>query len=133
MPRLPCLLTLLLMLPTAQAASLKDYELQKMLEQVARESSQGTPRAVNEDILDQGYTAEGRLLINHLSVRAAHAAQMRANPDAVRSQLASSVCANSGYRQLLARGAELVYRFSEYQSNRPIVSERFSKADCGLQ
>ena len=71
-------------------------------------------------------------LINHIAVRPAHAAQMRGNPDAVRQQLAASVCANPGYRQLLQRGAELVYDFSEYQSERPVTRERFVAADCGL-
>ncbi|AYC32114.1 hypothetical protein D3880_06825 [Pseudomonas cavernae] len=122
-----------LALPAAQAASLKDYELSKMLDKVAKESSAGTPRAINEDILDQGYTVEGNELVNHLSVREAHAAQMRANPDTVRAQLGNSVCRNNGYRQLLARGAVLRYQFSEYKSNRPVTTERFSKADCGLQ
>ena len=117
----------------AQAASLKDYELSKMLEKVAKESSVGTPRAINEDILDQGYTVEGNELVNHLSVRESHAAQMRANPDAVRTQLSASVCRNTGYRQLLARGAGLRYEFSEYKTNRPVTSERFSAQDCGLK
>ncbi|MGH8436524.1 MAG: quorum-sensing-regulated virulence factor family protein [Pseudomonas sp.] len=126
-------LALCCVLPTAQAASLKDYELAKMLDQVAKESSVGTPRAINEDILDQGYTVDGNELINHLSVREGHAAQMRGNPDAVRTQLANSVCHNTGYRQLLARGAVLRYQFSEYKTNRPITTERFSKADCGLK
>jgi hypothetical protein len=133
MLRLASLLALSLVLPVAHAASLKDYELTRMLGQVAKDSSVGTPRAINEDILDQGYTVQGNELVNHLSVRSAHAAQMRGNPDAVRQQLASSVCSNTGYRQLLARGAVLRYEFSEYQSNRPVTTERFSKADCGLQ
>lgn len=126
-------LTLALCLPfCAQAASLKDHELTQLLEQVARESSQGTPRAINEDILDQGYTVEGNELVNHLSVRADHAAQMRGNPDTVRAQLANSVCRNAGFRRLLANGAVLRYQFSEYKSNRPVVSERFAKADCDM-
>ncbi|MWV17199.1 hypothetical protein F3I16_14245 [Pseudomonas sp. L-22-4S-12] len=133
MLRLASLLALSLALPVAHAASLKDYELTRMLGQVAKDSSVGTPRAINEDILDQGYTVQGNELVNHLSVRSAHAAQMRGNPDAVRQQLANSVCSNTGYRQLLARGAVLRYEFSEYQSNRPVTTERFSKADCGLQ
>lgn len=133
MLRLASLLALSLALPAVHAASLKDYELTRMLGQVAKDSSVGTPRAINEDILDQGYTVQGNELVNHLSVRSAHAAQMRGNPDAVRQQLASSVCSNTGYRQLLARGAVLRYEFSEYQSNRPVTTERFSKADCGLQ
>ena len=127
------LLLLALTLPVAvQAASLKELELTRALEQVARQSSEGTPRAINEDILDQGYTVEGHTLINHLSVREAHAAQMRGNPDVVRAQLANSVCRNQGYRQLLARGAALRYEFSEYKSNRPVTVERFTKSDCGL-
>ncbi len=80
-------LALCFVLPTAaHAASLKDFELSKMLEKVAKESSVGTPRAINEDILDQGYTVEGNQLINHLSVtrqpRRAHALQpgQRAQP-----------------------------------------------------
>lgn len=133
MPRLIALFALAAFLPTAQAASLQEHELTRMLEQVARDSSAGTPRAINEDILDQGYTVEGNELVNHLSVRTAHAEQMRANPDTVRSQLGASVCGNGGYRNLLARGAVLRYQFSEYKSNRPVATERFDKADCGLQ
>jgi len=125
-------LALSLMLPTAQAASLKEMELTRTLEQVARQSSEGTPRAINEDILDQGYTVEGHTLINHLSVREAHAAKMRGNPDTVRAQLAASVCRNPGYRNLLAKGAQLRYQFSEYRSNRPVTVEVFDKGDCGI-
>lgn len=125
-------LTLALSLPAlSQAESLKNFELSKTLEQVARESSVGTPRAINEDILDQGYSVEGNELINHLSVRPNHAAQMRGNPDSVRAQLANSVCRNPGYRQLLARGAVLRYEFTEYKSNLPVTSERFARSDCG--
>ncbi len=116
-----------------QAASLKDFELTQMLEKVAKESSVGTPRAINEDILDQGYTVSGVELIDHLSVRQEHAMQMRGNPDMVRSQLTASVCRNNGYRQLLARGATLRYEFTEYKTNRPVTTERFTKADCGLK
>lgn len=56
MPRyiLPAL-ALSLTFTTAQAASLKEMELTRTLEQVARQSSEGTPRAINEDILDQGW------------------------------------------------------------------------------
>lgn len=126
-------LVLALALPVAaQAASLKELELTRALEQIARQSSEGTPRAINEDILDQGYTVEGHTLVNHLSVRPAHAAQMRGNPDTVRAQLAASVCRNPGYRQLLAQGAQLRYQFSEYRSNRPVTTEQFDRADCGL-
>ena len=130
---LTCTLAACALAATAQAASLKDYELTKMLEKVARESSIGTPRAINEDILDQGYTVEGNQLINHLSVRPEHAAKMRGNPDSMRQQLGASVCRNNGYRQLLASGAVLAYSFSEYKTNRPVATERFTKIDCGLQ
>ena len=102
---------------SAHAASRQDYELNRQLNEVARQSSVGTPRAINADLLDNGYSVDGHRLINHI---------------AVRQQLAASVCANPGYRQLLQRGAELVYAFSEYQSERPVTRERFVAADCGL-
>lgn len=130
MQRIATLMTLLLLVPSVHAVSLKERELDQLLKQVAQESSVGTPRAINADILDQGYTAQGAELINHLSVRPAHAEQMRANPDSVRAQLANSVCSNSGYRQLLLKGAVLRYEFSEFKSNRPVATERFSAADC---
>ena len=57
---------------------------------------------------------------------------MRGNPDTVRAQLSNSVCSNPGFRKLLASGAVLRYEFSEIQSNRPITTERFGKADCRL-
>ncbi|MDG1583023.1 quorum-sensing-regulated virulence factor family protein [Pseudomonas sp. GOM6] len=130
MLRLASLIALLSLLPGAHAASLKEQELRQLLGQVAQQSSIGTPRAINADILDQGYTVEGTELINHLSVRPAHAEQMRANPDTVRAQLANSVCSNPGYQQLLLKGAALRYEFSEFKSNLPVATERFSAADC---
>ena len=124
-------LTLALSLPLfAQAASLKDFELSQMLEKVARESSVGTPRAINEDILDQGYSVDGNELINHLSVRASHAQKMQANPEIVRDQLGASVCRNTSFRQLMDRGAVLTYRFTEYKTNRPVIDQAFNKASC---
>lgn len=130
MRRILALFTGLLAISATQAASLQDFELNKLLNNVARQSSVGTPRAINEDILDQGYTVEGSQLINHLSVRPAHAAEMRSNPDLVRNQLRASVCQNQGYRQLLAKGAELTYVFSEVKTNRPVTTERFQASDC---
>tara|TARA_B100001059_G_C17555375_1_gene437362 strand:- start:66 stop:485 length:420 start_codon:yes stop_codon:yes gene_type:complete len=127
-------LSIALTLPVvAHASSLKDFELTKLLQQVAKQSSVGTPRAINGDILDQGYTVDGHVLINHLSVREAHATQMRANPDAMRAQLAASVCNNNGFRQLLSRGAVLRYEFTEYKSNRPVANENYDKTDCNIQ
>jgi hypothetical protein len=133
MHRIFTLLAALLAASSVQAASLQDFELNKQLEAVAKQSSVGTPRAINADILDQGYTVEGNQLINHLSVRASHATEMRGNPDAVRQQLRASVCQNPGYRQLLSQGAVLTYSFSEHQSNRPVTTEQFQAADCGLR
>ena len=124
-------LSLMLALPlAAEAASKQDFELNKALQKVAQESSVGTPRAINEDILDQGYTVEGKALINHLSVREEHAARMRDNPDQVRSQLGDSVCRNNGFRQLMTKGAVMVYRFTEYKTNKPIMDQAFDNASC---
>ncbi|MCQ9391110.1 quorum-sensing-regulated virulence factor family protein [Pseudomonas viridiflava] len=127
-------LTLLLVAPLcAQAASKQEFELSKMLEKVAKESSVGTPRAINEDILDQGYTVNGKELINHLSVREGQAQQMRANPDAMRNQLGNSVCHNNGYRQLMTKGAVLKYQFTEYKTNRPVTTQSFQASDCTVK
>ncbi|QRY82050.1 quorum-sensing-regulated virulence factor family protein [Pseudomonas sp. PDNC002] len=126
-------LALCLVLPVAHAASKKDFELTQTLEKVAKESSEGTPRAINEDILDQGYTVDGPQLINHLSVRASHAERMRQNPDSVRSQLGDSVCSNTAYRQLLAQGAILTYSFTEYKTNAPVATERFDAGSCKIK
>jgi hypothetical protein len=127
-------LSLLLIAPfCAQAASKQDYELSQILEKVAKESSVGTPRAINEDILDQGYTVNGKELINHLSVRESQAQQMRANPDAVRNQLGASVCHNTGFRQLMDKGATLKYSFTEYKTNRAIIAQTFKASDCQVK
>lgn len=127
-------LTLLLVVPfCAQAASKQDFELSKMLEKVAAESSVGTPRAINEDILDQGYTVEGKQLIDHLSVHESYAAQMRENPDVVRNQLGSSVCNNEGFRQLMARGALLKYEFTVIKTNRAVATHIFKATDCKIK
>jgi hypothetical protein len=127
-------LTLLLALPfTAQAASLKDTELTQMLQQVAKQSSEGTPRAINEDILDQGFTVEGKELIDHLSVRAEQAEKMRADKNTVRYQLGVSVCQNQGFRNLLAHGAVMRYDFTEYKTNKFIGTQRYTAADCDIK
>jgi hypothetical protein len=127
-------LTLLLALPfTAHAASLKDTELNQMLQQVAKQSSEGTPRAINEDILDQGFTVEGKELIDHLSVRSEQAEKMRADKNTVRYQLGVSVCQNQGFRDLLARGAVMRYDFTEYKTNKFIGTQRYTAADCDIK
>lgn len=133
MPRIPLFVLAALLSVGAEAASLKEQNLTNHLQQVAKESSVGTPRAINEDILDRGFTVDGHELVNHLSVLPRHAAQMRANLATVRAQLGASVCRNPGFHQLLEEGATLRYEFSEYQSDRPITTQRFTKADCGME
>ncbi|WP_095149023.1 PA3611 family quorum-sensing-regulated virulence factor [Pseudomonas sp. Irchel s3a18] len=125
---------LLLALPlNAQAASKQDYDLNKMLQKVAQESNVGLPREVSDNILDQGYTVEGKELIDHLSVQAGYAEQMRANPKAVYLQLGASVCRNPNYRKLMAKGAIMRYEFTENKTNRPVASARFQESDCPAQ
>lgn len=125
-------LALLLALPLAtQAASLKDVELTQTLQKVAQQSSVGTPRAIDEDILDQGFTVQGNELINHLSVRAGQAEKMRTEPKAVYLQLGASVCRNKGFRNLMALGAVMRYDLTEYKTNRAIATHRYTAADCG--
>lgn len=133
MPRFTLAVSLLLALPLgiAQAASLQNYELTKTLEKVAKESSVGTPRAINEDILDEGYTVKGNELINHLAVRPSHAEKMRENPRDVYLQLGASVCRNRGYQQLMAQGAVMRYDFTEYKTKKPVMTQRYTAADCG--
>lgn len=123
------LFALVFVLPS-QAASLKDYELQQKLEKVAQQSSQGTPRALNDDILDFGYQVQGTELINLLGVREAHAEQMRNNPESVRLQLGRSVCRNSGFVQLLNEGATLRYEFRQLEDDSLVTRELFTAANC---
>lgn len=122
---------LALVLPlSVQAASLQDFQLNKMLLKVAAESNAGLPREVNEYILDRGYTVEGNELIDNLSVQAGYAEQMRANPQAVYLQLGASVCRNPNYRKLMAKGAIMRYEFTENKTNRPVASAKFQESDC---
>lgn len=130
MHRLTSLIALCIALPLTSTASAQDRPLGQLLDQVARESSVGTPRAINSDILDEGYSVDGDELVNHLSVQPRHAAQMRDNPKQVRSQLATSVCSNDGLRKLMNQGAVLRFEFKEYQSNKPITTERYRASDC---
>lgn len=126
-------LTLLLALPLAsQAASLQEFELGKLLQQVAEQSNAGTPREINENILDQGYTVEGSELVDHLSVQQGEAANMRANPEAVRVQLGRSVCSNKGFRDLMNKGAALRYEFTENHTNLAVTTQRYTAQHCAL-
>lgn len=129
---MPVLLMVLLVVSwsSAQAASPGEERLIRDLQRIARESSEGTPRPISENIIDRGFTVDGRTLINHLSVRPAHAQQMRSHPGMVRRQLQTNVCANANFRLLLSHGAILRYQFSEDGSNWPVTSESFMAEDC---
>ena len=65
----------------AHSASLRDSRLEETLNQVATESSEGTPRAINDNITDMGFEAQGDELINRLSVDAAYAERYGGNTD----------------------------------------------------
>ncbi|ROM51511.1 PA3611 family quorum-sensing-regulated virulence factor [Pseudomonas rhodesiae] len=122
---------LALVLPMgAHAASLLEAQMNKKLQSVAAESNKGLPREIDEKTLEVAYTVEGMQLIDHLSVLPDRAEQMRANPKAVYFQLGRSVCTNSGYRELMAKGAVMRYEITENKSNRPVASVKFAEADC---
>jgi hypothetical protein len=123
------LVTTLLVLP-AHAASLRELQLQEMLKEVALVSSEGTPRAVNADITDEGYSVEGSELINYLSVQPNYAERMQAEPLLVRTQLQASVCADQRFRRLLDLGATLTYHFVLTNTNQPVLTQRFISSHC---
>lgn len=116
----------------AQAASLKEYGLHNTLQTVAKKSSIGTPRKINADLTDRGYTVEENTLINHIQVSSKQATQMRKYPKTTRNQLAQSVCTNAGYKSLLQQGAVLSYRFTEKGNKKAIAEELFFASDCGI-
>lgn len=130
---LPLVACLLATPMAAHAASAQDYNLTQMLQKVAKESSVGTPRAINEDILDQGFTVQGKELIDHLAVQPSHASQMRENPQAVYLQLGASVCRDPGFRKLMAQGAIMRYDFTEYKTKKPVATHRYTAQDCGMK
>ncbi|HDZ56216.1 MAG TPA: hypothetical protein ENI17_09995 [Pseudomonas xinjiangensis] len=115
---------------SASAASLREMRLQETLEDVAAQSSEGTPRAINEDIVDEGYTVDGNELVNFLSVNTAYAENLQANPLLVRTQLQASVCANQQYRRLLDLGATLTYHFVITDSTQPVLTQQFIAKHC---
>lgn len=116
----------------AQATSLKEYSLHQTLQQVAKTSSEGTPRKINDDLLDTGYTVEGNTLINHIEVSAKQAKEMREYPKAMHLQLGANVCRNKGFSKLMQEGAMLSYRFTEKGNNKLIAEELFVASDCGI-
>lgn len=124
------LLIMLMLSLSLPGPAVAQDRLVRDLQRIARESTQGTPRPISEDITDHGFTVDDRTLINHLSVRPEHAEKMRQNPAAVRQQLTASVCGNSNFRLLLSSGAILRYQFSEEGSHWPVASESFIADDC---
>ncbi|MGH8447828.1 PA3611 family quorum-sensing-regulated virulence factor [Pseudomonas sp.] len=122
---------LALVLPVgAHAASLLEAQMNRKLQSVAAESNKDLPREIDEKTLEVAYTVEGMQLIDHLSVQADRAQQMRDNPKAVYFQLGQSVCLNQGYRELMAKGAVMRYEITENKTNRPVASVKFVEADC---
>ena len=126
---LPLLLAVFLTAP-AHAASLRDIQLEDTLKKVAAESSEGTPRAMNEHITDMGFEAQGDELINRLSVSVAYAERMQEDPLLIRTQLQASVCTDLRFRRLLDMGATLTYHFSIKDSNQPVLTQSFIAEHC---
>lgn len=114
----------------AQAVSLRDTRLEDTLRNVAQQSSKDTPRKLNEFIVDEGFSAKGSELVNHLSVDAQYAARMQNDPLVVRSQLQSSVCADQRFRRLLDMGATLTYHFVLTDTHQPILTQSFVADHC---
>ena len=81
---------------------------------------------------DKGYTVQDNTLINHIEVSKKQAAEMRQYPKTTRKQLSESVCKNTGYRDLLKRGAILSYKFTEKGNKQQITEELFFASDCGI-
>lgn len=123
------LITLFVALPS-QAVSLKDTRLEDTLRNVALQSSKDTPRKLNEFIVDEGFSAKGKELVNHLSVDAQYATRMQDDPLVVRSQLQSSVCSDQRFRRLLDMGATLTYHFVLTDSHQPILTQSFVADHC---
>ncbi|MGN5517286.1 PA3611 family quorum-sensing-regulated virulence factor [Halopseudomonas sp. Lyrl_26] len=122
-------LTVLVALP-AHSVSLRDTRLEETLRTVAQQSSKDTPRQLNEHITDEGFSAKGKELVNHLSVDADYATRMQSEPLLVRSQLQASVCADQRFRRLLDMGATLTYHFVLTDTQQPILTQSFVADHC---
>lgn len=126
---LTLLVPLMLTLPV-HAVSLQESQLEETLKTVAERSSKGTPRPLNDDIVDQGYAAKGNELVNFLSVAPEYAESMQEQPLIVRTQLQDSVCSDQQYRRLLDMGATLTYHFVLTGTTQPVLTQRFVAAHC---
>lgn len=120
---------LMIALP-AHAISLRETRLEQTLKDVAVQSSKDTPRQINANIIDQGFTVHGKELINHLTVDSDYAAHMQSDPLVVRSQLQTSVCADQRFRRLLDMGATLTYHFVLADSDQPVLTQSFVADHC---
>jgi len=126
---LPLLLAASLAAPI-QAASLRDIRLTETLQQVAAQSSENTPREINSNITDLGFSAKGDELINRLAVDPEYAQRMQEDPLLIRSQLQSSVCTDLRFRRLLDMGATLTYHFVLKERAQPVLSQSFIADHC---
>ena len=122
-------IALLIALP-AHAISLRDMRLENTLSNVAEQSSVNTPRELNEFIIDEGFSTQGKELVNHLSVDPQYAIRMQSDPLVVRSQLQTSVCANQRFRRLLDMGATLTYHFVLEETQQPVLTQSFVAEHC---
>ena len=123
------LMALLVALP-AYAVSLRDTRLENTLRNVAEQSSADAPRELNEFIVDEGFSSQGKELINHLSVDPQYATRMQSDPLVVRSQLQTSVCTNQRFRRLLDMGATLTYHFVLEETQQPVLTQSFVADHC---
>lgn len=126
---LSLLVVLCIALPS-HAVSLRESRLHDTLKQVATQSSEGTPRTINDDIVDEGFSSEGTELINHLSVNEVYAEQLQQDPLVVRTQLQASVCADQRFRRLMDMGATLTYHFAITGSSQPVLTHSFVAEHC---
>ncbi|MFN3581053.1 MAG: PA3611 family quorum-sensing-regulated virulence factor [Pseudomonas sp.] len=126
---LSLLIVLFIALPS-HAVSLRETRLQETLKEVAEQSSEGTPRAINDDITDEGFSSQGTELINHLSVKEDYANQLQSDPLLVRTQLQASVCADQRFRRLMDLGATLTYHFAISGSSQPVLTHSFVSEHC---
>ncbi|MFP3518155.1 PA3611 family quorum-sensing-regulated virulence factor [Pseudomonas sp. SIMBA_077] len=127
---IPTVALLLAMPLGAQAASLADFNLNKSLQDTAKLSNAGTPRAISPDLLDKGFTVEGTVLINNLEASPNLAAKMRSAPELAVPQLGSSVCSNADFRNLMNKGATMRFDIREYRTNKPVLAQDFRAENC---
>ena len=122
---------LMLALPLgAQAASLAEFNLEKDLKETAEKSSQGTPRLMDSGLTDNGFSAEGRVLTNHLVAPQALALDILKNKEAAASVLGRGVCSNKEFRTLLANGAIVRLDIKDDQNNITILSQDIVADNC---